>query len=134
MLLLCVVFRYRYCFPFGRPEGGLKATLSLLERVSRAPCRLAPLHCLCSVRPMPCTVIALCETTFFLSFSFLFCWLFYSLLSLYLLCSAVLTTVLFLYACTTRGRLFKPCLSFVNDFALNISLVVIFYLLSMSLI
>lgn len=25
---------YRYCFPFGRPEGALKATLSLLERVS----------------------------------------------------------------------------------------------------
>ena len=24
---------YRYCFPFGRPEGALKATLSLLERV-----------------------------------------------------------------------------------------------------
>lgn len=23
----------RYCFPFGRPEGALKATLSLLERV-----------------------------------------------------------------------------------------------------
>lgn len=26
-------FFYRYCFPFGRPEGALKATLSLLERV-----------------------------------------------------------------------------------------------------
>lgn len=25
---------HRYCFPFGRPEGALKATLSLLERVS----------------------------------------------------------------------------------------------------
>jgi len=24
---------FRYCFPFGRPEGALKATLSLLERV-----------------------------------------------------------------------------------------------------
>lgn len=24
---------HRYCFPFGRPEGALKATLSLLERV-----------------------------------------------------------------------------------------------------
>lgn len=24
---------WRYCFPFGRPEGALKATLSLLERV-----------------------------------------------------------------------------------------------------
>lgn len=23
----------RFCFPFGRPEGALKATLSLLERV-----------------------------------------------------------------------------------------------------
>lgn len=28
---MCRVFRY--CFPFGRPEGSLKATLSLLERV-----------------------------------------------------------------------------------------------------
>lgn len=26
-------FCNRYCFPFGRPEGSLKATLSLLERV-----------------------------------------------------------------------------------------------------
>jgi len=25
---------YRYSFPFGRPEGAMKATLSLLERVS----------------------------------------------------------------------------------------------------
>ena len=25
---------FRYCFPFGRPEGALKATLSLLERVT----------------------------------------------------------------------------------------------------
>lgn len=24
---------FRYCFPFGRPEGALKQTLSLLERV-----------------------------------------------------------------------------------------------------
>lgn len=24
---------YKYCFPFGRPEGALKGTLSLLERV-----------------------------------------------------------------------------------------------------
>ena len=24
---------YRYCFPFGRPEGFLKATLTLLDRV-----------------------------------------------------------------------------------------------------
>ena len=31
---LTVGFCYlRYCFPFGRPEGALKATLSLLERV-----------------------------------------------------------------------------------------------------
>lgn len=29
-----VIFQFfRYCFPFGRPEGSLKATLSLLERV-----------------------------------------------------------------------------------------------------
>lgn len=28
---LCIL--YRYCFPFGRPEGSLKSTLSLLERV-----------------------------------------------------------------------------------------------------
>uniref|UniRef100_A0A8C4PY51 Calcium dependent secretion activator 2 n=1 Tax=Eptatretus burgeri TaxID=7764 RepID=A0A8C4PY51_EPTBU len=27
------VTHFRYCFPFGRPEGGLKATLSLMERV-----------------------------------------------------------------------------------------------------
>ena len=25
----------RFCFPFGRPEGALKSTLSLLERVSQ---------------------------------------------------------------------------------------------------
>ena len=25
---------FRFCFPFGRPEGALKSTLSLLERVS----------------------------------------------------------------------------------------------------
>ncbi|XP_029105784.1 calcium-dependent secretion activator 1-like isoform X9 [Scleropages formosus] len=35
---LCVLLEnqithFRYCFPFGRPEGALKATLSLLERV-----------------------------------------------------------------------------------------------------
>jgi calcium-dependent secretion activator len=28
-----ITFFVRYCFPFGRPEGSLKATLSLLERV-----------------------------------------------------------------------------------------------------
>nr|XP_056702100.1 calcium-dependent secretion activator 2 isoform X8 [Euleptes europaea] len=28
------ISHFRYCFPFGRPEGALKATLSLLERVS----------------------------------------------------------------------------------------------------
>uniref|UniRef100_A0A3Q3WY88 Uncharacterized protein n=1 Tax=Mola mola TaxID=94237 RepID=A0A3Q3WY88_MOLML len=27
------IVNFRYCFPFGRPEGALKATLSLLERV-----------------------------------------------------------------------------------------------------
>ncbi|XP_056462453.1 calcium-dependent secretion activator 1-like [Gadus chalcogrammus] len=27
------IVQFRYCFPFGRPEGALKATLSLLERV-----------------------------------------------------------------------------------------------------
>ncbi|XP_078678221.1 calcium-dependent secretion activator 1-like isoform X3 [Branchiostoma floridae x Branchiostoma belcheri] len=27
------ISNFRYCFPFGRPEGALKATLSLLERV-----------------------------------------------------------------------------------------------------
>ncbi|XP_073799330.1 calcium-dependent secretion activator 2 isoform X9 [Danio rerio] len=27
------ITHFRYCFPFGRPEGALKATLSLLERV-----------------------------------------------------------------------------------------------------
>ena len=30
--MLPLVF-YRYCFPFGRPEGFLKATLTLLDRV-----------------------------------------------------------------------------------------------------
>lgn len=29
---MCVIM-IRHCFPFGRPEGALKATLSLLERV-----------------------------------------------------------------------------------------------------
>lgn len=33
----------RYCFPFGRPEGALKATLSLLERVSTLMCRFMSL-------------------------------------------------------------------------------------------
>lgn len=28
-----LIIPFRYCFPFGRPEGSLKATLSLLERV-----------------------------------------------------------------------------------------------------
>ena len=27
---------FRFCFPFGRPEGALKSTLSLLERVRGA--------------------------------------------------------------------------------------------------
>ncbi|CDQ61787.1 unnamed protein product [Oncorhynchus mykiss] len=27
------IIHFRYCFPFGRPDGALKATLSLLERV-----------------------------------------------------------------------------------------------------
>jgi len=26
---------FRFCFPFGRPEGALKATISLLERVNQ---------------------------------------------------------------------------------------------------
>lgn len=31
---VCVFLAFgRFCFPFGRPEGALKATLSLLERV-----------------------------------------------------------------------------------------------------
>ena len=29
-----ILLLFRYSFPFGRPEGALKATLSLLERVS----------------------------------------------------------------------------------------------------
>ncbi|KAM9593066.1 calcium-dependent secretion activator 1 isoform 1-T1 [Trichechus inunguis] len=33
VLLENQITRFRYCFPFGRPEGALKATLSLLERV-----------------------------------------------------------------------------------------------------
>ena len=32
-LLEFQITNFRYCFPFGRPEGSLKATLSLLERV-----------------------------------------------------------------------------------------------------
>ncbi|KAF7490438.1 Calcium-dependent secretion activator [Sarcoptes scabiei] len=32
-LLEYQITNFRYCFPFGRPEGSLKATLSLLERV-----------------------------------------------------------------------------------------------------
>ncbi|KAJ6223843.1 hypothetical protein RDWZM_002388 [Blomia tropicalis] len=32
-LLVYQITNFRYCFPFGRPEGSLKATLSLLERV-----------------------------------------------------------------------------------------------------
>ncbi|XP_047675705.1 calcium-dependent secretion activator 2 isoform X4 [Tachysurus fulvidraco] len=32
-LLETQITHFRYCFPFGRPEGALKATLSLLERV-----------------------------------------------------------------------------------------------------
>ncbi|XP_060897491.1 calcium-dependent secretion activator 1 isoform X2 [Labrus mixtus] len=33
VLLENQITHFRYCFPFGRPEGALKATLSLLERV-----------------------------------------------------------------------------------------------------
>ncbi|XP_047003794.1 calcium-dependent secretion activator-like [Schistocerca americana] len=33
ILLENQITSFRYCFPFGRPEGALKATLSLLERV-----------------------------------------------------------------------------------------------------
>ncbi|XP_070405205.1 calcium-dependent secretion activator 1 isoform X1 [Nothobranchius furzeri] len=33
VLLKNQITHFRYCFPFGRPEGALKATLSLLERV-----------------------------------------------------------------------------------------------------
>ena len=31
-----IFFIFRFCFPFGRPEGALKSTLSLLERVGGA--------------------------------------------------------------------------------------------------
>uniref|UniRef100_T1IUE0 Uncharacterized protein n=1 Tax=Strigamia maritima TaxID=126957 RepID=T1IUE0_STRMM len=34
VLLENQITNFRYCFPFGRPEGALKATLSLLERVN----------------------------------------------------------------------------------------------------
>lgn len=34
VILILPMIIFRYCFPFGRPEGALKATLSLLERVS----------------------------------------------------------------------------------------------------
>ncbi|CAD7001281.1 unnamed protein product [Ceratitis capitata] len=33
ILLEYQITNFRFCFPFGRPEGALKATLSLLERV-----------------------------------------------------------------------------------------------------
>jgi hypothetical protein len=33
VLLEYQISHFRYCFPFGRPEGALKATLSLLDRV-----------------------------------------------------------------------------------------------------
>lgn len=33
VLLEHQITNFRYCFPFGRPEGSLKSTLSLLERV-----------------------------------------------------------------------------------------------------
>ncbi|XP_061689454.1 calcium-dependent secretion activator 1 isoform X5 [Syngnathoides biaculeatus] len=33
VILESQIVNFRYCFPFGRPEGALKATLSLLERV-----------------------------------------------------------------------------------------------------
>lgn len=33
ILLEHQITHFRFCFPFGRPEGALKATLSLLERV-----------------------------------------------------------------------------------------------------
>jgi calcium-dependent secretion activator len=35
ILLEHQITNFRFCFPFGRPEGALKATLSLLERVRR---------------------------------------------------------------------------------------------------
>uniref|UniRef100_A0A8C1KBI5 Ca2+-dependent activator protein for secretion a n=1 Tax=Cyprinus carpio TaxID=7962 RepID=A0A8C1KBI5_CYPCA len=35
ILLENQITHFRYCFPFGRPEGALKATLSLLERGNR---------------------------------------------------------------------------------------------------
>jgi hypothetical protein len=34
---------FRFCFPFGRPEGALKATISLLERVRQMIKNLFPL-------------------------------------------------------------------------------------------
>jgi len=33
VLLEHQITNFRFCFPFGRPEGALKSTLSLLERV-----------------------------------------------------------------------------------------------------
>lgn len=44
MLTGCVFSRY--CFPFGRPEGALKATLSLLERVSIRITRVVEITCI----------------------------------------------------------------------------------------
>ncbi|KAG2471433.1 CAPS1 protein, partial [Polypterus senegalus] len=37
LLLENQITHFRYCFPFGRPEGALKATLSLLERFLKSP-------------------------------------------------------------------------------------------------
>lgn len=36
VLLEKQITEFRYCFPYGRPEGALKGTLSLLERVRLA--------------------------------------------------------------------------------------------------
>ena len=36
VLLEHQITNFRFCFPFGRPEGALKSTLSLLERVRKS--------------------------------------------------------------------------------------------------
>ncbi|KAF6772363.1 hypothetical protein AHF37_08728, partial [Paragonimus kellicotti] len=42
MLLERQITEFRYCFPFGRPEGALEKTISLLERVRQ--CSVVFLH------------------------------------------------------------------------------------------
>uniref|UniRef100_A0A8C1KAZ7 Ca2+-dependent activator protein for secretion a n=1 Tax=Cyprinus carpio TaxID=7962 RepID=A0A8C1KAZ7_CYPCA len=54
ILLENQITHFRYCFPFGRPEGALKATLSLLERITLI--ERCPLCFFLSLSPLtPCS-------------------------------------------------------------------------------